>query len=57
MSIKELIVSVYKANGFDTITACQHASEYINELKKEKPGTIWNLNSPAEGKVYSIRRD
>lgn len=56
-SIKETLVACYQRNGFDFVTACQFASEFIRDLKKEKPGTVWTLNDPASRSVISIRRD
>jgi hypothetical protein len=54
MTIKEQLVETYRMAGLDFMTACQFATEFIRELKQQKPGTVWQITRP-DGKVIAIK--
>ena len=53
--IKETVVGIYQRNGFDFMTACEYASDFLNDLINQKPGTTHKLFDKKEGKEYSFR--
>ena len=38
MNLKEILITMLKEDGYDTITACEIAYEKIKEIKKFSPG-------------------
>lgn len=52
--IKEKLVDVYRSHGIDFMTACQFATEFMRELRKEKPGTIWHVTAK-DGTVLAVK--
>ena len=39
MTVKEALVTELQKAGYDTVTACELAHTYIQELKAKPPGT------------------
>jgi hypothetical protein len=57
MSIKELLVECYKGHGIDFMTACQYATQFLAELRQQKPGTTWTIGPNKSGQSVTVRRD
>lgn len=53
-TVKETLVAALQASGFDTITACEHATAMVRELNDKPPGTY---TIRAGVKFITIRRD
>lgn len=56
-TIKEQVIDAYRRAGFDTMTACQFATEWLADLRKQPPGTVWHLGNARDGAVLAVRRD
>lgn len=54
--VKDALVDIYRRNGFDFVTACQFATEFIRDLNREPPGTVWTLNDVAGRRAIAVKR-
>lgn len=55
--IKETLVDCYRGHGYDFMTACELASQWMADLKREKPGTTWTLGPNKLGKSVTVKRN
>ena len=55
--IKERLIECYRGHGFDVITACEMAAQWLADLRKEPVGTEWKLGPNLRGESVTVRKD
>ena len=56
-TIKERLVACYMEAGIDFFTASQFATDWLKDLKRQPPGTVWTLGNASRGSMVSVRKD
>ena len=55
MTVKEALIGMLQRSGYDTVTACEIASEMVAEARTLAPGGTVTLTAP-NGETVTVRK-